>query len=259
MKKQAVQEEQGEKAPLWIISFADMISLLMAFFVMLLTMATPKSGKIANEGEGIFEATIYGFKKATEGFGVPTLFGGKTGQQGTPSDALSFDSHKTYYPVSGGNESEGRTIDAREERVRRVFNRLSRHAKTYKSQLQWGQPDFVVTPIAFGQGQFALDEPAKQFLTKFAADLQESAAEKLKLYVVGLASQEKDEKQQWMLSAKRAEAAADFIQGNLPAGSQWSVYSWGTGTGGDWVMRDSIVSGQSSIFIGVVRENRASD
>jgi len=259
VKKQKAAEEQGERAPLWIISFADMISLLMAFFVMLLTMSTSKSGKVVNEGEGVFEATIYGFKRSIEGFGVPTLFGGKTDQYGTPSDALYFDSHKTYYPVSGGNETAGRTIDAREERVRRVFNRLSRHAKTYKSQLQWGQPDFVVTPIAFGQGQFALDEPAKQFLTKFTADLQESAAEKLKLYVVGLASQEKDEKQQWMLSAKRAEAAADFIRGNLPAGSQWSVYSWGTGTGGDWVMRDSIVSGQSSIFIGVVRENQASD
>ena len=260
MKKQKpVTEEQGERAPLWIISFADMISLLMAFFVMLLTMSTSKSGKIANEGEGIFEATIYGFKKSIEGFGMPTVFGGKADLYGKPKEALYFDSHKTYYPVSGGNETAGRTIDAREERIRRVFSRLGRYAKTYKSQLQWGQPDFVVTPIAFGQGQFALDEPAKQFLAKFTADLQESAVEKLKLYVVGLASGEKTEGQQWMVSAKRADAAADFIRGNLPAGSNWSVYSWGAGTGGDWVVRDSVVSGQSSIFIGVVRENKPSD
>jgi outer membrane protein OmpA-like peptidoglycan-associated protein len=258
-KQKTVTEEQGERAPLWIISFADMISLLMAFFVMLLTMSTTRSGKLANEGEGIFEATIYGFNRAIEGFGVPGLFGGTPGQYGTPGEALYFDSHKTYYPISGGNETAGRTIDASEERIRRVFSRLGRHAKTYKSQLQWGQPDFVVTPIAFGQGQSALDEPAKQFLAKFTADLQESAVEKLKLYVVGLASGEKTESQQWMLSAKRAEAVADFVRGNLPAGSNWSVYSWGAGTGGDWVVRDSVVSGQSSIFIGVVRENQTSD
>ena len=33
-----MSEEQGEKVPLWIISFADMITLLLSFFVMLQTM-----------------------------------------------------------------------------------------------------------------------------------------------------------------------------------------------------------------------------
>jgi hypothetical protein len=159
VKNKPAAEEQGERAPLWIISFADMISLLMAFFVMLLTMASTKSGKLVNEGEGIFEATIFGFKKSIEGFGVPEIFGGKPGQYGTPGEALYFDSHKTYYAVKG-DETTDRTIDAAEERIRRVFNRLGRHATTSKSQLQWGQPDFVVTPIAFKQGQYVLDETA---------------------------------------------------------------------------------------------------
>jgi hypothetical protein len=79
------------------------------------------------------------------------------------------------------------------------------------------------------------------------------------LYVVATASQETGEKQQWILSAKRAEAVADFIRGSLPAGSQWSVYSWGAGTGGDWVAPDSVIAGQSPIFIGIVRGKQTPD
>ena len=93
-KQTPVVEEKGEKAPLWIISFADMISLLMAFFVMLLTMATTKSGLIANEGEGIFEATISGFKKSIDGFGLPGMFGGEPAKHGSAKDSLSFDAIK---------------------------------------------------------------------------------------------------------------------------------------------------------------------
>jgi flagellar motor protein MotB len=255
MKNKApIVEECGEKSPLWIISFADMISLLMAFFVMLLTMAADQSGIIANEGQGIFDATIAGFKTSNEGFGIRGMFGGDPKKHGSAGNSMSFDAHQTYYPIKG-DETSGRTIDAAEERVRRVFNKLGTHVKTSKSQLNWGRPDFVVTPITFEQGLYTLDPPAKAFLTKFATDLQESGNEKLKLYIVGLASQEPEGKQQWLLSAKRADATADFIRSNMPPGSQWSIYSWGAGTGGDWVIKDSVTAGQS-IFIGVVKENR---
>jgi outer membrane protein OmpA-like peptidoglycan-associated protein len=246
-KQTGVTEEKGERAPLWIISFADMISLLMAFFVMLLTMAMARSGKLCNEGEK-FEETLYGFRRQIAGFGVPGLFG-------KADERLYFDSPKAYYPISDGNEpGVTRTIDASEEKIRRIFHRLNRRAKTYKSQMQGREPDFIVAPITFGKGQFALDESAKQFLIRFTADLQKSGTDqKRNLYVVGLAPQESGEKQQWVLSVKRAQAVANFLQDLLPAESGWSVYSWGAGSGGDWVSKDSPISDQLQILITVLR------
>ena len=258
MKKQtAPVEEKGECAPLWIISFADMISLLMAFFIMLMTMSTTDKGILGNEGAGIFEETLYGFKKTIATLGVPELFGGIQGSFGSAEDVLSFDSRRTYYSISDGNDTAAnRTIDAHEERIRRIFNRLDRRVKTFKPQIYGSQPDFIVTPIAFERGQDTLDESARQFLNKFIADLYESSmSDKLNLYVVGLAPQETSEKQRWILSVKRAQAVADFLTNNLPPGTDWSIYSWGTGSGGDWVKKDGPISEQSQILISVLRVN----
>jgi len=246
-KKQAtVAEEKGECAPLWIISFADMISLLMAFFVMLLTMSTSKSGKLCNEGIGPFDQTLFGFRRSIAGFGIPEWFG-------SSDEAPYSDSDRTYYPIGGDSHATSRVIDAHEEKIRRIFHQIERHTKTYKSQIQGRHPDFVVVPITFGKGQFVPDESAKQFLSKFTADLHNSAAvRKLNLYVVGLAPEETDEKQQWILSVRRAQAVADFLRQSLSSEYKWPVYSWGAGPGGDWVAQDSPISKNSQILIAVM-------
>ncbi|MDO8303561.1 MAG: flagellar motor protein MotB [Sedimentisphaerales bacterium] len=247
MKKGPPQEEKGETAPIWIISFADMISLLMAFFIMLLTMATAKSGKLCNDGYR-FEQTLVGFRRTISSCGLPGLLG-------NPDDSLYFNHPLTTYNVSDGeSNSPNRTFDAEKERIQRIFNELDKMSQTLPSQLQGRRPQFSVTPISFEQKQSLLDEPAKRFLTGFANDLQRMRSlEGLTIYAVGLAPPKTNSKQQWVLTAQRARSVADFIKASLPAGSKVSVCSWGCGNPDDLAYAGAAASQQTSILLGTLQ------
>lgn len=247
MKKGPPPEEKGEQAPLWIISFADMISLLMAFFIMLLTMANGKSGKIVANGEK-FERTAVSFRQAVASYGIPGLLG-------KPDEDLDFNHQKTTYNVADGDsDSSGRTLDAEKERIQRIFDELDKMSKTMPSPMQGRKPQFSVTPIAFEPKQAVLNASAKEYLTKFVANLQGAdSINGLTLYVVGLAPDTKNDKQQWLLAAQRAQAAAEFIKAALPEGAKVSVCSWGCKKIDDLATLTAATAQQTALLIGTLQ------
>ena len=247
MKKGPPPEEKGEQAPLWIISFADMISLLMAFFIMLLTMANSKSGKIVADGYK-FERTAVGFRQAIASYGIPGLLG-------KPDEGLDFNRPKTTYNVADGDSNATtRLLDAEKERIQRIFNELDKMSKTMPSQMQGRRPQFSVTPITFDAKQAVLNDSAKQYLTKFVVNLQGAGSiNGLTIYVVGLAPDTKNTKQQWLLAAQRAQVAADFIKAALPADAKVSVCSWGCKKIDELASLTAATSQQTAILIGTLQ------
>jgi flagellar motor protein MotB len=245
-KAQAPQEEQGEKAPLWIISFADMISLLMAFFVMLLTMANTQSGKLCNPGEGIFERTVFGFKSTVSGLGLPGLFG----KAGEPA---YFEYGKSHYDVAGdSNDVDRRVIDASEERVRRLFGQVRKGMKTYSRQQKSARINFAVTPIVFEAGQAELDEDDKQFLKKFSVNLEEAGNFQTGIYIMGVATEELPEGQKWILSVRRARAAGDYLRSVMSERRQVPVHCWGSGENLQMLGTEAAGQRQPQILIAVL-------
>ena len=235
-------EEEGTKVPAYIVTFSDMTTLLLTFFVMLLSLAQ-------TQDPGLFYSGRDSFLKSISQVGLGMLYG--------KQKAPDLGNIKIKYFISDpGKAFEGRTIDAKEEEVRRIFQKVNCSMATMRSKIVAEKNNFTVTNIRFSPGVATLNEAAKKFLTKFCLDLQQGAGSKaVKLYVLGLAGDERTEKEQWILSAKRAQAVADCLQDILPLSSQWPIYSWGAGPGGDWVGQDSPISRQSQILIAVLRTN----
>ena len=87
-KAKKVEEEGGESAPLWIISFADMISLLMAFFVMLSSFTSYDKGE---------EQKLRAAVRATLAYA-----GGWMGS--IPKDSLGWDPGNNQQAKTGNNQ-----------------------------------------------------------------------------------------------------------------------------------------------------------
>ena len=239
-RKCQVAEESSAKVPAYIVTFSDMVTLLLTFFVMLLSLATMQDPELFNIGRDSFVESI-------RNLGLGMLLGKKE----TPD----FGEVKINYYISGHDKFfKLRTIDAKEEGIRRIFKEVSRSMTTIHSQIVADRTNFSVTSIRFLPGDATLDEPAKRFLTEFCVGLQQKPDFKtISLYVLGLAGDVAAEKERWILSARRAQAVAKFLRGGLgQEGHLQNIYSWGAGAGGDWVGKDSPISQQSQISIAVL-------
>lgn len=223
-----------------------MVTLLLTFFVMLLSLANVQDPELFNTGRGSFFQSL-------QDMGLGTLWGRKS--------RPAFDKDKTKHYISNPEEtSVTRSIDEREERIRRIFKAVNSSMITMPSQIVAEKVNFAVTNIHFQSGDAVLVESDKRFLGEFCLNLQTDFGSKTgTLYVLGLASDAPTEKEQWILSARRARAVAGFLRNNLHAGTeasgallQWSIYWWGAGAGGNWAGKDSLISKQSQILIAVL-------
>jgi len=228
--------------PGYIVTFSDMVTLLLTFFVMLLSLAQTQEEELFHQGQESFIRSI-------RNYGLGMLQGRNA--------KLELGQTGIEYPVEKPDKDfEGRTIDERNERIRRIIKELTASMHIMPSQIIGQKTNFTITNIKFHPGSATIDEKAKTFLTNFISDLKQTESlQPLSLCVLALASEQTSQKKQWYLSVERAKSVSDFLKKNRPQNSNWNIYSWGAGTGGEWVNDNSPLAKNAQIFIDKINQN----
>jgi len=238
-RKKTNIDQGGPKVPGYIVTYSDMVTLLLTFFVMLLSLAEQQDPELVSSGRDSFVRAIHGF-------GLGMLFG--------KEPLYEEGAIKLKHAVENPEDTAERSItDAEEEELHRLFGDVEKLMTAMPSQLVAEKIDFAVANVRFGAESADLDESDKEFLLGFCQNLQAGTDRgERKLYVLGIARDATTPKQQWILSARRAEAVARFIRARLPSTLGWPVYSWGAGPGGNWSGRNSVVSDDQQIAIAII-------
>jgi chemotaxis protein MotB len=234
------QEEGKPKVPAYIVTFSDMVTLLLTFFVMLLSLASSQDPELYNKSRDAFVESL-------NNIGLGMLQGNKQ----SPGFGKQLVKHTIRNP---DDETDVRTIDADAENRRRLFRKVSNSMDTLKSQIVGDSIQYTVARVRFAQLESTLNPDSKKYLDQFSRNLtQDAQAGQTKLYILGMAADVQGVKRQWVLSAKRAQAVAEYLQQVLPDTGQYPLFSWGAGAGGNWVDESGFASAESHIFIGVLR------
>lgn len=227
-------EEPKKGAPAYIVTFSDMITLLLTFFVLLLSLAD-------DQDKGLFSRGQNSFRRAVADFGMAGVMFSKN--QGS-----RFSHPKIKYKIDkGDDEPEDRTVDSATETFRQILQDIEKTMKISPSQITCRTKNFTVTDVKFKDGSWKLSPESISYIENHANQVKQSLIdEKPAFYIVGLAGSEKSLKDQWVVSAKRAQAVADHMKKLFP---EWPIYSWGAGNGGEWTSRTGMFTKETDIII----------
>jgi flagellar motor protein MotB len=238
-------EESKAPVPSYIVTYSDMITLLLTFFVMLLSLASTQVD------EHKFVAGRHSFKTAIADFG---LSGFLINQKSGPE----LDHPKPKYRIDEGQDEENdRSIDAETEMVRRALLDVERMMKISPSHICGMDKTLLQPGIEFQPGSWDIDADDRKKIATMCEQLKaDYVHQEPILYVLGLAADAKNDKQQWIVSSQRAKTVADAIRTQIPENLKWPVYCWGAANGGEWVGRNGQTTMNNHILIAVLTETK---
>lgn len=232
------KSESGPQVPAYIVTFSDMVTLLLTFFVLLLSMAeddNPDKFKIGQES----------FKRSLANFGLRGILY-------TVGSTNEFVDKRVNHPIDEQDPEEQLVpVNAREEQLRRLFSKINDQMNVRPSQIKGKLTDLITPQIKFARGSSMLNEKQQSYLSELASEISLSAGStNMTIYVVGLAPAENG-KDKWVISAQRAKCVSQYLENKL--GDNFLIYSWGTADASEWVTSAGSKSIESDIIIVILQ------
>jgi len=238
------REDKGQGVPTWIVSFSDMITLLLAFFVLLQAFAKKRDPELFFIGQGSFRSNI-------RGFGVP---GWLFGREFPAEDRQLARKHPT--DEGPPQVHKPRIIDPDDAKIRKAFQDIARTIETETADIAAQEVRVIPTSIVFQPGGASLGRAALAELDRIAVELAATVhPDTSEVHVVGLCAEPRSAREQWMVSARRALEARDYLSSKLsrgPTTSTWKVRSIGAGEGGRWARTFGVLPDKSCIVIAIM-------
>lgn len=222
MSKNKKTEEPKKDVPAWIVSFTDMVTLLLAFFVLLQSFAQEQHPELFYVGQGSFNTAI-------QGLGIPSwLYGIKTMNK----RSFLIKRHPGEPEENNKQRKKHNVINAVEERIQRIFQELKKNIEENTSKnLNLKTIRVISTPIRFSSNSTKLNSSAQSYLDSLALILRDSLPpESTAVYIIGLAPNESASQKSWKLSALRANTIKKYLRNALRGvKTKWTLHAWGGG------------------------------
>ena len=241
--------EPKEGIPGWLVSFTDMITLLLSFFVMLQSLARDRQPEMFFLGQGAF-------REAIASFGIPYFAKGR--RLGPDRD---FRNTMFSVPEDPNDTTRGRIWDYEGDEIRAIFKRISDQLATEASDLDTRTIALRPLAMTFSPGSAQLDAAARRELTQVATEWGASLKQhNISIYAIALAPDAPEGPRRWHLSAQRGEQVAQELRRHLAPQlqmQQWNVTSFGAGQGAPWTRKYDVGAGRLFVVLAVIQEERS--
>ncbi len=245
-RRSAKKELEPNSIPGWVVSFGDMITNLLACFVMMQAFATTQDKTLFNAGMG-------SYRRAVSQCGLPDwLFGKPKGAE--------FDYRKIKYPTPNDDtkddENRERIIDDQEDQIRQAFAEMTEAMETRGEDASGNLLGLRRLDVKYPLEGVELDASGRSALSQLTAELRQGlAGRKAKLCVIAVVAHAGTDKQRWVLSARRARRASEYLRQELASDIQagsLEVMSWGAGEGSQWCKRVGLAKPVDSIILAIM-------